>query len=263
MLKRAPYNIVCIGDSFTYGLQVDRADTYPKQLERLLNQANGPGGVNVYNLGIPGTNSSQHLKSFEGLINRDQHVGVLIILTGANDKWNLADSNIERVSPHKDLWQWIKTSASVFISDFRLYKMLKLIVLNTRGFSPHTDIDPFQQVLQKEKSDERVLRELLKYNLDKIITLAHANGIEVILLNYPRGGVYGGDIEKMVSNRYNVPFVDIRHVFAVNLKACTVSDLFLYDLSHPNKRGNQLMAEAIYKTIIDLGIFKKIGQNDL
>ncbi len=244
------YNIVCIGDSFTYGLEVPRAATYPKQLEQRFDQGQGKTRVKVYDLGIPGTNSSQHLKMFEDIAGKSQHINLVIILTGANDPWNFARSNINMFLDHQSFLERAKVDLSIFLCDLRIYKMMKIIVLNIQGGSGDPETDPFQQILKKEKLDTNVLRHLLEYNLTGMIKMAQMNNIRIILLNYPRGGLYGGDIEPTLSSRYGVPFVDIHQLFTENLKTHAIPDLFLHDFSHPNAKGNTLIANALYQTIV-------------
>lgn len=54
------FRIIALGDSVTFGWEVDANDTYAKILERLLNQERGrPYEFQVYNLGITGYNSEQ------------------------------------------------------------------------------------------------------------------------------------------------------------------------------------------------------------
>lgn len=51
--------VLALGDSQTFGSGLDLADTWPKQLERML-QAAGPARWEVVNAGIPGTDTWQH-----------------------------------------------------------------------------------------------------------------------------------------------------------------------------------------------------------
>lgn len=53
--------IVCLGDSSTFGMNVEEADTYPRQLAALLDEAQ-PGRFEVMNLGVPGYTSRQGLE---------------------------------------------------------------------------------------------------------------------------------------------------------------------------------------------------------
>jgi len=61
--KRANiFRIICLGDSITFGLDVDDHLTYPSQLEQLLNEAvNNRHQIDVINAGVPGYSSRQGL----------------------------------------------------------------------------------------------------------------------------------------------------------------------------------------------------------
>lgn len=55
------FRIVCLGDSSTFGMNVEAADAYPKVLAALL-EARMPGRFQVLNLGVPGYTSRQGLE---------------------------------------------------------------------------------------------------------------------------------------------------------------------------------------------------------
>ena len=84
ILASKGYTIICLGDSFTYGFGVDILDTYPKQLESKLNAGGLGRHFDVFNLGIPGANSSQQLKYFQEILQRHIKPELVILLAGAN-----------------------------------------------------------------------------------------------------------------------------------------------------------------------------------
>ena len=57
--KAGVYRIACIGDSFTFGHGVRQEDTYPSQMETVLNRAVGVGDFEVLNFGVGGYNTEQ------------------------------------------------------------------------------------------------------------------------------------------------------------------------------------------------------------
>jgi lysophospholipase L1-like esterase len=80
------YRIVCVGDSVTFGFNVDQADAYPRQLEVLL-RARLPGrAIEVVNTGVPGWSWVQGLRFVEreGLA---LHPDVVIAAHGTNDQF--------------------------------------------------------------------------------------------------------------------------------------------------------------------------------
>lgn len=56
-------NVLCLGDSFTFGEGVREGDTYPAQLEKLLNK--DAGRITVFNGGVQGYGTRQALFFFE------------------------------------------------------------------------------------------------------------------------------------------------------------------------------------------------------
>lgn len=204
----------------------------------------------VFNLAIPGSNSSQHLKYLEDILKKYKKPDLVIVLTGANDSWNLADSNICRViSERKQKSNLINIKLKILASKLRIYKMLKIALLNLRGRPPESQVDPFKLMPKYENIDEGDLRRLLEYNLNRIVNLAKSNNIGIILQNYPRGDLYGDNIAERVADCAGVPFVDNFAAFNESLKTSSYQDLFLYDISHPNKKGNEIVAENLYGVI--------------
>ena len=246
------FNILCFGDSFTYGWGVEPQNTYPAQLEKMLNESNLDNKrFKVFNLGIPGSNSSQILKYFKQILEKYKKPDLVIVLTGANDSWNFADSNIYKFIK-KGSPQRRSTRLKIILSKLRIYKMLKLISLNIKGRPSESDLDCFKIIQKYENVDVNILKRLLEYNLTQMIKLANANEIKIILHNYPRGDLYGAKLTKKIAEPYNVPFIDNYSAFKERLEVLNYQDLFQYDISHPNKQGYRIMAEKMDEVISEI-----------
>lgn len=63
--KGTDVKIICLGDSNTFGSESSYGNSYPEQLERLLNRGIENYKFTVYNLGIPNQNSFQVKDSLE------------------------------------------------------------------------------------------------------------------------------------------------------------------------------------------------------
>ncbi|MCX5795308.1 MAG: GDSL-type esterase/lipase family protein [Elusimicrobia bacterium] len=83
--------VLCLGDSFTFGLGAPPGRSYPDALQRLFD-AEAPGRVRVINAGIPGANTSMVLESVEENLSRIRPAAVLL-LAGCNDNSNFKASN--------------------------------------------------------------------------------------------------------------------------------------------------------------------------
>jgi len=249
-------NIVCLGDSNTYGWGVKREEAYPKQLEKILNEdAQGKRNFKVFNLGIPGSNSSQHLKYLEETLNKNKNIDLVIVLTGANDPWNFADSNIYKFQAQRGLAGRLNIKLQILLSDLRVYKMVKIILLNAKGMPPEAGMNYFKQIKRAEFIDAQSLQELLEYNLTEMIKLAQIRGIKIIFQSYPAEELKRVCLTQQVALLYRMPFVNHAEIFHEELKKSSYADLFLYDNFHPNKRGYGIMARDIYDVIVSENIF--------
>jgi lysophospholipase L1-like esterase len=80
--------VLCIGDSYTYGLGATKPEAaYPQRLEELLRSNPIDAGSVVVNAGWPGRNSSDLIKRIAGQVEQYQPRYVAI-LVGANDMWS-------------------------------------------------------------------------------------------------------------------------------------------------------------------------------
>jgi lysophospholipase L1-like esterase len=87
------FDILCVGDSYTYGLGSEDGKGYPEHLQDLLDQAWGPGAARVHNAGLPGQNSSQAADSLPAHLARVAPE-LVILLVGHNNTWNFNDLHL-------------------------------------------------------------------------------------------------------------------------------------------------------------------------
>jgi len=87
-LSGAPV-ILCLGDSHTYGVKVEPDESYPGQLQELLEE-NGYE-AEVINAGVPGQNTSELRRRLPDLLDR-YNPTVVVIMVAANNEWNRKDT---------------------------------------------------------------------------------------------------------------------------------------------------------------------------
>ena len=80
------FRILCLGDSNTYGVYLERHESYPAQLERELAALRPNQPVEVVNLGTPGLSSSRVIRRFPELL-ETLAPDLVIVLLGVNDLW--------------------------------------------------------------------------------------------------------------------------------------------------------------------------------
>jgi len=69
-------NIICFGDSLTYGTGAEEGMDYPSQLSRMI-------GEPVLNLGVPGDTNASALKRIDEVIEQDPRI--VLVTLGGND----------------------------------------------------------------------------------------------------------------------------------------------------------------------------------
>lgn len=96
--------ILCVGDSYTFGLGATTpAHAYPSVLETLLHQSDT--SLTVVNGGWPGRNSRDVLIALREQLDRS-HPALVYVLVGVNDGWSRPDLLEETAVGHDNRFQW-------------------------------------------------------------------------------------------------------------------------------------------------------------
>jgi len=85
----AAVRILSVGDSHTFGTNVAEEESYPAQLQRLLDEIE-PGRFSVVNLGVPGMSSTQVRRRLATNVAR-YDPDLVIVWCGVNDYWNTTE----------------------------------------------------------------------------------------------------------------------------------------------------------------------------
>ncbi len=112
--------ILCLGDSWTFGLGAAPGYSYPAQLQAMLDK-DDPYRYRVYNAGLPGSTSLKLLKLLPGLL-QEYKPDRLVILVGANDIFNPFVPEIILMQRRRGSLFWLSGT----ISDLRIYKVVRL-----------------------------------------------------------------------------------------------------------------------------------------
>ncbi|MBN2407370.1 MAG: tetratricopeptide repeat protein [Elusimicrobia bacterium] len=108
-------NILCIGDSYTWGGLLPKKDSYPGILQKMLDKS-GKKDVNIINWGVCEYNSAQSLDILRDQVELDK-VDCIIILSGAANLFNL-------IGYH---------SQAGILENMRVYKMVKVLSTNLKS----------------------------------------------------------------------------------------------------------------------------------
>ncbi|MHB9154875.1 MAG: GDSL-type esterase/lipase family protein [Endomicrobiales bacterium] len=117
--------ILCLGDSFVFGMGAPAGKSFPRQLEELFNRNTSAGGkkYRVINGGVPGQNTSQLLERLPHSLRSAQPDLVLLLSGGANN-WNTSGyaEYLRGRGFYSLLWK--------NIDGLRVYRLVKLLAKN-------------------------------------------------------------------------------------------------------------------------------------
>jgi len=145
----AQCTILCVGDSVTFGIGAPRIQSYPAQLQRLLNAKESKRVFTVVNRGRPGQNTSQLIETLEGDI-REVEPSIVLILTGGANLWNYWGYQTYR--------QQSRFLSSIYnqLYRIRLFKLVKLLFQNIRSKDQHIEPNKQEYIKALEPDEETI-----------------------------------------------------------------------------------------------------------
>ncbi len=222
-----PPSIVCLGDSCTFGLGVDDAETYPARLAGLT-------GKSVLNAGVPGFTAFQGRRLFEELLGRFSPE-VVLVQFGWNDAavWDgLSDADhaalLARAPGLLARSRFLQVAASL-LPERKADPGAGEAAAGRPRLSPEEFERELRRIIELCRS-ARALPVLVlwpaRYHLDGIRIPAHAG------------------VVRAVAAAERVPLVDLFEVFRDTRGASLYADAI-----HANAAGNRAAAEAIARML--------------
>jgi lysophospholipase L1-like esterase len=204
--KPGVFRIVCLGDSSTFGFNVEERDAYPAVLARLLEEAQ-PNRFEVLNLGVPGYSSRQGLELIRQRV-LELEPDLVTFAFGTNDRfwWRpLSDDRMIRLSQSP-------TGAVIFSTRQALdhvfaYRFLKAGLV----YLMHGLIDPR---LGQDRGEQRVSLEGIADAIVEAQGALARMGAALVVLNNDfilTDAVLG---IRTGAERAGVPYLDMQRAFA-------------------------------------------------
>jgi lysophospholipase L1-like esterase len=180
--------VACVGDSWTFGMNVDQDRTYPSRLFADLRGAGTASAVDVQNFGVLGYSSFQGLELLKTRV-LDRHPDVVAIGFGMNDSEVAGYRDRDMVSASRPA---VRTRLREEAQDLEFYKLLKYLALTLR-FHPKS-IDAYLRERSKDRGSgsvdystiepwTRVSPHDYEANLREMIALSRSGGAAVVLLD--------------------------------------------------------------------------------
>ena len=114
--------ILCIGDSFTFGLGAPKGEDYPAQLERLLKKTFPDKDFRVANRGVCAKNTAMILEDLAGLLDATRP-DIVTLMVGDPNFWDLRGMKRE---------QGLTARLRGFLSGLHSVKLFRLLARNIK-----------------------------------------------------------------------------------------------------------------------------------
>jgi len=261
--------VLCLGDSHTYGVWVDRSQAYPQQLESVWNQRFDSPKLEVLNVGVPGTNSSRLVRELPQMLETFDP-DTLIILVGGNDFWTLPVP-LEDTPTSQPKESFLKRHSLIY----RLYYLFQRGRLFT---APEIILDDpnasltgtgrykvrvgdrefemgFAAVQSGQQADIAGLVASLSSNLRRLIQLARDANRPLYLMTYPTQQnpyLTASMVIAAVAEETGTPLIDLLAVFARNCPKQDCPEIAFQD-GHPRAPGHRIVAETILERLARRG----------
>jgi lysophospholipase L1-like esterase len=219
------FRILCIGDSWTFGANVDQEKAYPQRLEGLLKEEFPQAGFEVFNLGVMAYSSHQGIELFRRMANELAPDFVLIGF-GMNDA-SVAGYR-DKDMPRDRLQGTMRKKAVRVLEKIETYKLLRYLAQVIRhkpgtigeymqkvATSAGTEAEVWIGGMGNETADYEKLEQYTRVspsdyenNIVLMIHLARTHGAGVILLYNELWDTPYRTVLERISRENEVPLVD-------------------------------------------------------
>ena len=261
------YRIFCLGESTTWGVGTEYPprEGYPIQLENMLTKRFPDKKIHCFFDQTIGQNTSEIMLKLPNYIKK-YRPNLVILMVGANNWWNLDQSNILLFNNNKYISD-ISLKVYIFLDRLRLWKLFKWLRLSLNLYKGQWDRSYIEgdkpldmEIKEWTEAVPEIFCRLTEYDISEMIKICKINNVKTLICNYPMGGWslmkhdLGLDvIQREVASKLNVPFVD-NYTFFKRLP--NLEDYLCRDRWHPNGKGYKLLAQNIYNCILENELIK-------
>ena len=265
--QEKPTNILTLGESSTAGLWVDWHQSYPAQLEELLQEQYPGKNIRVFVPLHVGQNTSQVANRIE------QHIAtydpkLIILMVGYNNEWSLSESHITRFVTG---WNFdsLRVNTLVVLDESRLFRVMRYALLRVvaggseyvKQLRDHSYVlggahlvryPAGGWVFSFAHGHRAQFIDLWRYDVGTIIDSAKARGIPVILMTYHINPTYlpSDEFERMAHEK-QVPIVRNDLSFQPLIASGKIREYVLSkDHWHPNEKGYERIARNVFDVIV-------------
>ena len=273
--QEEPTNIIALGESSTAGLWVDQPQSYPAQLEMMLQERYPEKNIRVFVPLHVGQNTSQVANRIE------QHIAtydpkLIILMVGYNNEWSLSESHITRFITG---WNFdsLKVKALVALDESRLFRVMRYALLRVVvGGSEYVKqlrnqsyvlggvhlvrYPAGEWVFSFARNHRAQFIDLWRYDVGTIIDSAKARDIPVILMSYHINPTYLPPEEfGRMAREKNTPLVHNDESFQPLIESGEIREyVFARDRWHPNEKGYERIARNVFDVIVGRALLHEL-----
>lgn len=268
--------VLCIGDSHTFGWNVDQAGAWPACLEALLTRppsgADSAGGLRVANRGAPGKNTETLLGELDEYLALDRP-RIVLILAGLNNPWS---------RPHAAGtargFEWSRTARLTRILLARVQKSARIQGAGeasgggsfeereleggrteVRVVTREGDLESFEVGGGSIAHEEVQLAfDWIQRDLTELARRVREFGARPVLLTYAlEEGEYLPNVNftiREAAAESDIDLIDVAAAFRPHLDELGRERLFFPD-AHPRREGYSVFARVVHDGLVELGLF--------
>jgi lysophospholipase L1-like esterase len=253
--------ILCVGDSNTYGLYLEREEAYPQQLETLWNESGRSPTIEVLNFGFPGSNSSHHLRDLPRMLETVKP-DLVIALTGANDFWTLAVPVDATAESRGGVREFLRRHSRVYrffymlprgFDTSRVETSLEPRARNSRSGTARYGDDVFRLGWVEGKIGPAQAQKQVERNIRALVDRTERFGTKLVLLTYASNSWFYGPANAVIrrtAQATRTPLIDVGRAFEAVCETEKCPNLLFAD-GHPNAAGYRLVAETVAQQLGD------------
>jgi lysophospholipase L1-like esterase len=288
--KNSFRTVLAIGDSFTFGLHVDKKDSYPLQLQSLLIES-GYRDIHVTNMGLPGL-SPNGIRTYIGKWINAYKPDLIILLVGfnVNDGDIITYKKVVGTDPEEPISRLNRMR--IYLLKSRLFRILDHMIkrMLQKDFGPAVGREIKREMNLFNFYGYQKVNYWALMNLSRMIK---ETDTELLLMNYPQAplpdnpftdneyyyyiytpkkNLYTltdkdylfprGDlgetainlIIRNISDQEQIPLIDNVQVFS---KLENKADYFIDNDEHPNVKGYSILALNAFETLSKVGFLKR------
>jgi lysophospholipase L1-like esterase len=202
------YRIVCVGDSITFGFNVDQSNTYPMQLAALLAERHRGMRFDVVNAGVSGWTWLQGLR-FLRTRGLSLAPDLVLIGHGTNDQLTLARiTDEERFRRIDGRFTKAILSVGAAVSRTNSYRLIELFIPPPQ-WAPDRDSPGCLEQIRRRGSCHRVSLGGIADSVREVDGLTRSRGIELLVMNLDFTETKAVEGIRLGAMSHHVPFLDL------------------------------------------------------